>query len=188
MWGNRVPVVVCVESRIKERKVTMSEMKISASGLAHLKTVEAFVPTLYNDGPKRNTGHCTIGYGHLVHYEPCDSVKYPSESQFINGITIKKATVILLNDVAIAEKSVNRLVTVPMTQNQYDALVSFVFNVGSKGFASSTLLKVINARQIERAPSAFRMWNKTGGRVSPGLINRRQAEIDLFLQSQGQSK
>ena len=159
----------------------MDQMKISQKGLNHLKKLEAFMPNLYNDGPTKDTGHCTIGYGHLVHYNPCNAAKYTSERQFINGITVEKATIILLKDISVAEKTINRLVKIVLTQNQYDALVSFVFNVGSGGFASSTLLKVINSRQLSKVPAAFRMWNKTGGRISPGLINRREAEISLFM-------
>jgi len=144
----------------------MNKLKTSSTGLTHLRQMEAFMPHLYNDGPTKNTGHCTIGYGHLVHYNPCDVKKYASEQQYINGITMKKATVLLQTDVAVAEKAVNKLVTITLNQNQFDALVSLVFNIGAGAFSTSTLLKVINSNQLNQAPSAFRMWNKTGGKIS----------------------
>lgn len=158
----------------------MSNMKISQNGLNHLRHVEAFMAHLYNDGPTNNTGNCTVGYGHLVHYNPCDLKKFASEHQYINGITVKKATILLQSDVAGAVSAVNKLVTVPLNQNQFDALVSLVFNIGAGAFSTSTLLKVINAKQFKKAPAAFRMWDKTGGKFSPGLLNRRQSEIRLF--------
>lgn len=158
----------------------MNKLKISNTGLSHLRKMEAFLSHLYNDGPTKNTGHCTIGYGHLVHYNPCDVKKYAFEQQYINGITMKKATVLLQTDVAVAEKAINKLVTVRLNQNKFDALVSLVFNIGAGAFSTSTLLKAINSNQLNQAPSAFRMWKKTGGKISAGLINRREAEIRLF--------
>ena len=68
----------------------MNKLKISNTGLNHLRKMEAFMSHLYNDGPTKNIGHCTIGYGHLVHYNPCDVKKYAFEQQYINGITIKR--------------------------------------------------------------------------------------------------
>jgi len=158
----------------------MNKLKISNIGLTHLRKMEAFMSHLYNDGPTKNTGHCTIGYGHLVHYNPCDVKKYAFEHQYIDGITMKKATAFLQTDVAVAEKAINKLVTVTLNQNQFDALVSLVFNIGAGAFSTSTLLKVINSNQLNGVPSAFRMWKKTGGKISAGLINRREAEIRLF--------
>lgn len=158
----------------------MNKLNISNTGLTHLKKMEAFISHLYNDGPAKNTGHCTIGYGHLVHYNPCDVKKHASEQQYINGITMKKATALLQKDVAVAEKAINKLVTITLNQNQFDALVSLVFNIGAGAFSTSTLLKAINSNQLDQTPSAFRMWKKTGGKISAGLINRREAEIRLF--------
>jgi lysozyme len=158
----------------------MVQMRISQNGISHLRRVEAFMSHLYNDGPSRNTGNCTVGYGHLVHYNPCNIQKFASEHQYINGISVKNATTLLRSDVRHAEAAINKLVTVPLNQNQFDALVSLVFNIGVGAFSKSTLLKVINAKQFSRAPSAFRMWNKTGGKISHGLINRRASEIRLF--------
>ncbi|HLI61923.1 MAG TPA: lysozyme [Terriglobales bacterium] len=75
---------------------------------------------------------------------------------------------------------VNRLVTVPLTQNQFDALVDFVFNVGAENFARSTLLRELNAGNTAGAAAQFLLWKWAGGVVSPGLLRRRQAEAALF--------
>jgi len=80
----------------------------------------------------------------------------------------------------VTEKGVAKLVTIILNQNQFDALVSLIFNIGVGAFSSSILLKVINAKQSNKVPSAFRMWNKTSGKVSAGLISRRESEIRLF--------
>ena len=158
----------------------MSNMQLSANGLAELKQAEAFMPKLYDDGGSKGVGHCTIGYGHLVHYDPCGGNKYLTEHQFINGITVKKATLLLKRDVVWAEKSVNDLVKIPLTQNQFDALVIFTFNVGADAFSKSTLLKMINSNNLKAVPAGFRMWNKSKGKILSGLLNRREREIRIF--------
>ena len=154
----------------------MSNMGLSANGLAELKLAEALGPRLYND----SAGHCTIGYGHLVHHDPCDGKKYLSEHQFIHGITVKRATVLLKYDIARFEKEINASVNVPLTQNQFDALVIFAFNVGVNAFKKSTLLKHINATNFEAVPTEFKRWNKSKGKIMLGLTNRRYREIRLF--------
>ena len=154
----------------------MSNMVLSANGLAELKLAEALVPKLYND----SAGHCTIGYGHLVHHDPCGGKKYLNEHQFIHGITVKRATVLLKQDIARFEKEVNASVNVPLTQHQFDALVIFAFNVGVNAFKKSTLLKHINGNNFGAIPAEFRRWNKSKGKMMLGLTNRREREIRLF--------
>lgn len=158
----------------------MSDMKFSDHGLGLLKKLEAFSPRLYDDGGTKGVGNCTVGYGHLVHYGPCNANQHKSEHAFVNGITQTKAGPLLRSDSSWAVKAVNKLVTVNLTQNQFDALVIFTFNVGTAAFAHSSLLKLINKHDFTKAPSAFRMWNKSGGKVLPGLTNRREKEITLF--------
>lgn len=158
----------------------MPNMSLSANGLEQLKLAEQLVPRLYDDGGVKGKGNCTIGYGHLVHYDPCGGKKYVSEHQFINGITMRSATALLRNDVRFAEKAVNDLVKIPLTQNQFDALAIFTFNVGRAAFARSTLLRVVNTNQFDKAPAAFRMWDRSGGKIVSGLSNRRNREIVLF--------
>ena len=85
-----------------------------------------------------------------------------------------------LNDMAIFEKAVNSLVTVPLNQDEFDALVSFTFNVGADKLKSSTLLRKLNAGDFGGAAQEFPRWNKAGGEVLSGLVKRRAAEALLF--------
>lgn len=142
-----------------------------------LMKLEAFRGDLYND----QADHCTIGYGHLVHYGKCDG----SESkEFRNGITKEQAKALLIDDIAEYEDYVKKHVTVPLTQNQFDALVCFVYNVGGVAFKGSTLLKLLNKKAYNGASNQFPVWNKVriDGQlvVSGGLVKRRKAEKDLF--------
>lgn len=90
--------------------------------------------------------------------------------------TLKQCEELLRQDVRVAESAIKRLVTVPVTQEQYDALVSFVFNVGSGNFAKSTLLKKINANDCWGAGAEFSRWNQAQGKVLRGLVIRRESE------------
>ena len=78
------------------------------------------------------------------------------------------------------ENYVNTAVTVPLSQNQFDALVSWVYNFGNGNLTSSTMLKVLNAGDYEEVPAQIKRWNKAGGKVLEGLTRRRQAEADMF--------
>lgn len=95
-------------------------------------------------------------------------------------ITDAQANDLLQDDLDRFEKAVTRLVTVPLTQNQYDALVSFAFNVGISALERSTLLKRVNARLFDQARAEFSKWNRAGGRPLAGLTRRRAAEAALF--------
>lgn len=87
---------------------------------------------------------------------------------------------LLKKDTRNAEAAVQRLTKVPITQNQYDALVDFVFNVGEGNYASSTLLRKLNAGDCHGAAAQFPRWNQARGRVLPGLVTRRADERQLF--------
>lgn len=161
----------------------MEKMRISNEGLEHLITLEGGARlVMYNDLGDQG-GHCTIGVGHLVHKGVCNGV-IPSEKPYLKGISPAKAKELLKNDLAIAESAIHGSVTVPLSQNQYDALVSFVFNVGADAFRRSTLLKYINSRQHRKAADEFLEWNRmtiAGKKVEiSGLTNRRLAEKVLF--------
>lgn len=158
-------------------------MKISKNGLTHLIKIEGGAQlTMYNDlGP--NKGHCTIGVGHLIHKGVCNGV-IPSEKPYIKGVSLAQAENLLKSDLKVAEDSVNKYVTVKINQNQYDSLVSFVFNVGSTAFKHSTLLRNLNSGNISTASNEFLKWDKmtiNGVKKSiQGLLNRRIAEKSLF--------
>lgn len=95
-------------------------------------------------------------------------------------ITEAQANDLLQDDLDRFEKAVTRLVTVSLTQNQYDALVSFAFNVGISALERSTLLKRVNAKLFDQAKAEFAKWNRAGGRPLAGLTRRRAAEAALF--------
>lgn len=95
--------------------------------------------------------------------------------------TADKAETELRREVAKFEAGVARAVTVDINQNQFDALVSFAYNVGLGGFQTSSVLKRVNARQFDKVPAALALWNKGGGKVLPGLVSRRQREGALFI-------
>jgi len=84
----------------------------------------------------------------------------------------------------VAAAAVNQHITVNLNQHQFDALVSFVFNVGAGAFQQSTLLQRLNAGRYDAVPGQLRLWNKGGGKVLPGLVTRREAEARLFTSGQ----
>ncbi len=147
--------------------------KIGNNGLKFIAEHEGMILHLYNDP----ANHATIGVGHLVHYGPINGSE-PEEFQ--NGISKERAMEILRSDVITAEKAVNKLVKVPLNQNQFDALVSFVFNIGETQFASSTLLAKLNNQDYQAVPSELNRWVHGSGKKLPGLINRRRNEGNLF--------
>jgi lysozyme len=141
-------------------------MQLSAQGLDLIKRSEGFRAAPYLDV----AGHATIGYGHRV---------VPPES-FPAAITEAQAAALLVRDVGAAQQAVARLVHVPLTQGQFDALVDFCFNVGSGNLASSTLLRELNAGEYDIAGLEFLRWDYAGSAPNPGLKARRTAELQLW--------
>lgn len=142
-------------------------MHISQAGIDLIKQYEGYRSRTYLDVG----GKPTIGYGHLLK---------PGES-FPNGIDESTAEELLRQDLATAERAVqNGVGTHNLTQSQYDALVSFTFNVGSGNFQKSTLLKDINSDDYEDVPSEMMRWINVSGVPNAGLRNRRMAEATLF--------
>ena len=140
--------------------------KLSINGLNELKQFEGLRLEVYNDA----AGKPTIGYGHLIK---------PGES-FPPAITKATALRLLSLDVAFAENAVNDLVSVPLSQTQFDALVSFTYNVGAGAFERSTVLALLNDADYIGATDELSRWVYAGGNVVTGLVNRRQAEQALF--------
>lgn len=141
-------------------------MNISLNGLAFIKGWEKLRLNRYLD----EGGKPTIGYGHLIKaFESYDT------------ITEAQANKILLQDLEIAISAVNKGVKVGITQNNFDALVSFAFNVGAGGFLSSTLLKLLNKGDIAGARLQFGKWVYIGKQKSAGLVNRRAGDLALFI-------
>jgi lysozyme len=140
-------------------------MKISSKGLELIKKYEGFSPKKY----LCSAGKSTIGYGHVI---------LPYETYTI--LTEKEAEQILDQDTDIAENTVNNLVKVPLNQNQFDALVSLVYNWGSGHFLRSPGLKKLNNKDYIGATTEFLKVCKVRDQTIQGLVNRRVAEINLF--------
>ena len=162
-------------------------MNISDNGINLLKKLEGCVKigdkhVIYDDQSGRPVKPneslprgATIGYGHLI----------KQGEDFTNGISETKATELLRADIATAERAVQQSISANLSQNQYDALVIFAYNIGIKNFTESTVVKYVNNPNFHsvRYPtleSAWKAWNKSCGRVMPGLSNRRNQEWDLF--------
>ena len=139
-------------------------MEISQEGLSLIKKFEGCELESY----KCAAGVWTIGYGST------NGVEEGME------ISQERADMLLLEDVEVFEEAVNKLVEVSLEQNQFDALVSWTFNLGSTNLQNSTLLKVLNNKDYEGVPAQIKRWNKAGGEVLQGLIRRREAEALLF--------
>lgn len=162
-------------------------MKISDNGINLLKKLEGCVKIgdkhiIYDDQTGRtvNTNKplphgATVGYGHLIK---------PGED-FKDGISEAKATELLRIDITTAERAVSDNIIVPLSQNQFDALVILTYNIGVKNFTVSTVVKYVNNPSFHSSvypnlESAWKAWNKSGGRVMQGLVNRRNQEWNLF--------
>lgn len=140
-------------------------MQHSTEGLALTKRFEGLRLTAYRDG----AGVWTIGFGH-------------TGADVYEGRTISdpEAEALLLGDMKTAIATVNSLVTVPLTQGQFDALVDFTFNLGSGTFKRSRLLAMVNRRDFGGAAGQFGLWVFAGGKIEPGLVTRRKAEMQMF--------
>ncbi len=153
--------------------------RTSAPGLDLLKKLEGCKTMAYKDV----AGHLTIGVGHLVTEEELEKRLIHGKVPFLPGspITIDQCLQILARDVQAAEREVMLNVEVWLEQWEFDALVSFVYNIGGGAFSRSTLLKKLNRGDREEVPDEMRWWNKTGGKVVRGLENRREYEVKMWL-------
>ena len=140
-------------------------MKTSKNGIDLIKKYEGCRITAYVD----SAGVWTIGYGHTKNVKEGDK------------ITQDQADKSLIGDLTEAENCINAVCRKELTQNQFDALVSFVFNVGCGAFRASTLLKYINKGEFTQAALEFPKWNKSVGKVLDGLTKRRESEQLLFV-------
>lgn len=140
-------------------------MRTSERGLSLIKSFEGLRLQAYQD----SVGVWTIGYG------ATRGVKAGMT------ITMDQAERMLVNDVQRFEPDLDRLVKVPLNQSQWDALMSFVYNLGAANLESSTLLKLLNQKDYASAADQFQRWNRAGGKVLQGLVARRAAERAMFL-------
>jgi lysozyme len=144
-------------------------MKINRAGLELIKNFEGFVPNAY----LCPAGIWTIGYG---------TTTAAGAGEIRKGMTITKdqASDMLLSTLVKYEAAVTKALTQVPTENQFSAMVSLCYNIGESAFAKSTVLRKFNSGDLSASAAAFRMWNKAGGKVLPGLIRRREAELALF--------
>lgn len=142
----------------------MKNMRTGTRGISLIKEFEGFKNKAY----RCPAGVWTIGYGTTRNVRSGMT------------ITLTEGERMLQDDLVKFERAVNRLVTVPLTQNQFDALVSFVYNVGEGAFGRSTLLSLLNRGQYSQVETQLMRWNRAGGQVLAGLTRRRAAEARLF--------
>lgn len=154
-------------------------MNTSARGLDFLKIEEGCVLHVYKD----QAGLPSIGIGHLLTKSERASGKIVIKGEsvkYADGITQQQALDLLAQDVAPAEEAVRFGVKVILSQNQFDALVSFTFNVGTGAFSGSTLLKQLNQGNYTDVPAQLVRWTRAGGKVCDTLVNRRAREARLW--------
>jgi lysozyme len=142
----------------------MASRQASQAGIDLIKSFESLRLVAYQD----EVGVWTIGYGSTWGVIPG------------TAITQAQADSRLASDVEVASSCVDRKCG-PLTQNQFDALTSFTFNVGGGAFSGSTLLRLLNAGETAAAALQFVRWDHAGSSVSAGLLTRRERERDLFL-------
>jgi lysozyme len=142
----------------------INNMVYSGTGLAHTAAWEGTKLVAYQD----QAGVWTLGNGHTAGVKQGDTC------------TPEQATAWLQEDTLYAATAVNRLVTVELTQGEFDALVDFVFNLGVGNFTNSTLLKDLNAGNYAAASAQIPRWDLCAGQVNQGLLNRRLGEQEEF--------
>lgn len=151
-------------------------MQINQKGIDLIKLFEGFRSEAYEDP----AGYMTIGYGHKL-----------KSGESAESITEEEATILLMQDLEIAENAVSRLVNVYLNDNQFSALVSFTYNLGEGALAGSTLLHELNTENYDAVPAEIMRWNKAtvdGVKVEmPGLTKRRTAEHNLWLKPEAES-
>jgi len=144
-------------------------MRMSAEGMEALHGYEGLELVAYPDPGSADGKPWTIGYGSTG-----------PDIKMGTLWTKKQADERFARDLIKFEDGVSKAVTVPLKQNQFDALVSFAYNIGLGAFRSSTLLKMLNKGDYEGAALQFKRWTKNNGRVMQGLVNRRESERKMF--------
>jgi len=142
--------------------------KTNAAGIALIKSFESCRLTAYPD-PGTGGDPWTIGWGH-------------TGSDVRRGVTITqdRADALLAADLAKFEAAVNSMCSLPLTSNQFSALVSFAYNAGPDALRKSTLMRLVNSGDFHGAAQQFGLWTHSGSVVMPGLVRRRAAEAALF--------
>ena len=161
----------------------MSNLSLSQKGIDWLQEVETKRLQTYDDQTGDDISSwvkgATIGYGHLIAQDEWDLYK--------DGITDAQAGALFAEDLAPFVNAVNRGLQDEIEQHEFDACVALAFNIGVSGFSSSSALKLINdpnaQTNYDDLESAWRAWNKSQGKFSQGLANRRNAEWNIYSQA-----
>tara|TARA_Y100001938_G_C8063822_1_gene418966 strand:- start:1091 stop:1546 length:456 start_codon:yes stop_codon:yes gene_type:complete len=140
------------------------DLKTSQEGISLIKSFEGCELSAY----RCSANVPTIGYGHTAGVSDGDTC------------TQEEAEEMLSDDLVEFENYVKKYVETDLEQNQFDSLVAWVYNLGPKNLSESTLLKELNAGNLEEVPRQMKRWNRAGGQVLDGLIRRREAESRLF--------
>lgn len=180
--GKMVDGVFIKEGDIEENSIPVRKavMRISDEGTDHLIKIEGVKKYQYLD----SAGFPTIGVGHLLTKDEISSGKIHIGKDIVhyrNGLSDDQVEKLLIQDLKRFMAAVNENVSVHITQSQFDALVSFSFNIGVDAFLKSTLLRKLNNSDYEEVPRQMRRWNKSAGKILTGLKIRREKEIALWL-------
>lgn len=163
-------LVTVLSTKTGREYIMTAYQKVTQKGLDILKYFEGFRSKPYYD----EGGKLTVGYGHLI-----------KSGETFNYITPEQGEQLLASDLSKAENIVRNFVTVPLTENQFDALVSFVFNVGGGAFQTSTLLRKLNSGDYSGAADELNRWiyiTVNGEKqISNILVSRREHEKQIFL-------
>lgn len=169
-----IGIALLMGNRTSDKTRKMKPWKTDRNGLEFIANAEGFSSVPYPDPP--GSGKWSIGFGHQMSANEYASIKSVSREQALQ---------IMARDIEIFERAVNEYVNVPLTQNEFNALVSLAYNIGTGAFAKSTVVRSINLGLRDAVPAAFRLWNKittgAGLQVAPGLVARRENEIKLWL-------
>lgn len=168
--SRRVPVPFELTPKVSARPTHVQPTSINKEGVALVKYFEGFSATPY----LCPADVWTIGYGTTI---------YPDGTYVAQGdpaISKEKAIEYLVHELIETCKAVSRLVSVPVNQNQYSALVSLTYNIGQGNFRSSTLRSKLNRGDYLGAHGEFWKWRRGGGVILPGLVKRREMSASLF--------
>lgn len=140
---------------------------ITSKGVNFIAQFEGFKETPY----LCPSGCPTIGFGHVIR-----------KGEFFDKITKEEGLILLKKDLQIYQKVISKLLTVSLSKSQYIAVLSLTYNIGPGAFQRSTLRQKINREEYEEIPSEFMKWIWGKGKILPGLVKRREAEIKLFIE------
>lgn len=165
-----------IDRQLAERAKKERPTGVSNRGVNLIKGFEGFSSTIYHD----SVGIPTVGYGHTANVHP--GAVWVKGQHTPGRLTEAEATTLLHQDLNVNYAPSVRALNLPLNQNQFDALVSFVYNVGPGGISTGTQVgRDLRAHEFHAAANDLLQWDRAGGNVLQGLLNRREAERHLFL-------